>query len=151
MSNIWAKFDKSIDVEGLKKDAQDAANNNSNFKEVPHGEYEVKVEKMEPKTSKKGDPMLAIQFKVLNGEYKGSSIFYNQVINIGYCLHKADEMLRSLDSGINIEFENMEQYANLIMDIAEAIDGKLEYVLSYTANKKNPKFSECEIKDIFEV
>lgn len=151
MSNIWEKFDKNIDIEGLKKDAEEAKNNGGDFKEVPHGDYEVEVNKLEPKVSKKGDPMLSIWFKILSGEYKGSLIFYNQVLSNGFGLHKANEMLRSLDSGVEVKFENFNQYQNLLMDIAEAIDGKLEYALSYTANKKNPKFSEYEIKDIFEV
>lgn len=151
MANIWEKFDKNIDVEGLKKDAQDAANNNSDFKEVPHGDYEVEVNKLELKESKKGDPMLSIWFKILTGEYKGSLIFYNQVLSSGFGLHKANEMLRSLDSDVEVEFSNFKAYNDTIMDIAEAVDGNLEYALSYTANKKNPQFSEYEIKDVFEV
>lgn len=151
MSNIWEKFDKNIDVEGLKKDAEEAKNNGGDFKEVEHGTYEVEVNKLELRESKKGDPMLSIWFKILSGEYKGSLIFYNQVLSNGFGLHKAKEMLRSLGSGIEVEFENFEQFYNMLMDIAEAIDGNLEYALNYTANKKNPKFSEYEIKDIFEV
>ncbi|KIN81215.1 DUF669 domain-containing protein [Clostridium botulinum] len=152
MANIWDKFDKNIDVEGLKADAKEAAENGGgDFKEVPHGEYEVEVNKLELRESKKGDPMLSIWFKILTGEYKGSLIFYNQVLSSGFGLHKSKEMLRSLDSGVDVEFECFSQYNNLLMDIAEAIDGKLEYQLSYTANKKNNKFSEYEIKDIFEV
>ncbi|WP_050607243.1 DUF669 domain-containing protein [Clostridium niameyense] len=151
MTNIWEKFDKNIDVEGLKKDVEEAANNNNDFKEVPHGEYEVEVNKLELRESKKGDPMLSIWFKILTGEYKGSLIFYNQVLSNGFGLHKANEMLRSLDSGIDVEFESFSQYNNMLMDIAEAVDGNLEFALSYTANKKNPKFSEYEIKDVFEV
>ncbi|HIG0357126.1 TPA: DUF669 domain-containing protein [Clostridium sporogenes] len=151
MANIWDKFDKNIDVEGLKADAKEAANNNSDFKEVPHGEYEVEVNKLELRESKKGDPMLSIWFKILTGEYKGSLIFYNQVLSSGFGLHKANEMLRSLDSDIEVEFESFSKYNNMLMDIAEAIDGKLEYQISYTVNKKNNKFSEYEIKDIFEV
>ncbi|NFH47245.1 DUF669 domain-containing protein [Clostridium sporogenes] len=151
MVNIWDKFDKNIDVEGLKADAKEAANNNSDFKEVPHGEYEVEVNKLELRESKKGDPMLSIWFKILTGEYKGSLIFYNQVLSSGFGLHKANEMLRSLDSDIEVEFESFSKYNNMLMDIAEAIDGKLEYQISYTVNKKNNKFSEYEIKDIFEV
>ncbi len=95
--------------------------------------------------------MLSIWFKILTGEYKGSLIFYNQVLSSGFGLHKANEMLRSLDSGVEVEFESFSKYNDMLMDMAEAIDGKLEYQLSYTANKKNNKFSEYEIKDIFEV
>ena len=47
MTNIWEKFDKVIDVEGLQKDVQEAAKNSTNYRQVPHGQYEVKIEKME--------------------------------------------------------------------------------------------------------
>lgn len=151
MANIWDKFDKSIDVEGLKKDAEAAAEGGSDFKEVPHGDYEVEINKLELKESKKGDPMLSIWFKILAGEFENSIIFYNQVLTTGFGLHKANEMLRSLDSGVEVEFKNFKQYHEMLMDIAEAIDGKLEYQLGYTANKKNPQFNDYEIKDVFEV
>jgi len=59
--NIWEEFDEKIDVEGLAKDAKEAAENGGgNFKEVPVGTYEVEVNKMELTKSKKGDPMLTI-------------------------------------------------------------------------------------------
>lgn len=152
MINIWEKFDKNIDVEGLKADAKEVAENGGgDFKEVQHGEYEVEVNKLELRESKKGDPMLTIWFKILTGDFKGNLIFYNQVLSNGFGLHKADEMLRSLDSGVEVEFTNFSNYNDMLMDIAEAIDGNLEYALSYTANKKNSNFSEYEIKDVFEV
>lgn len=150
MANIWNKFDKNIDVEGLKKDAEEASQGNSDFKEVPHGDYEVEVNKLELRESKKGSPMLTIYFKIISGEYNSSLIFYNQVLSSGFGLHKANEMLRSLDSGIEVEFENFSKYNDMLMDIAEAIDGTLEYQLRYTANKKNKDFSEYEIVEVFE-
>lgn len=87
MANIWEKFDKAIDVEGLQKDVQEAAENGANFREVPHGEYEVKIEKLELVESKAGDPMVTVWFKVLAGDYKGSMIFMNQVITKGFQIH----------------------------------------------------------------
>ena len=147
--DIWEKFDKEIDVEGLKHDAEEAAKNGGNFKEVPHGTYEVKVDKMELKESKTGKPMFSIWFKILEGEYKNSLIFYNQVLSTGFGLHNADEFLKSLDSGINVEFVNFKQYNNMILDIAEAIDGVLEYGLEYSEGKNG--FSNYKITDVFDV
>jgi len=147
--DIWEKFDKEIDVEGLKADAKEAAKNGGNFKEVPHGTYEVKVDKMELKESKTGKPMLSIWFKILDGQYKNSLIFYNQVLSTGFGLHNADEFLKSLDSGINVEFVNFKQYNNMILDIAEAIDGVLEYGLEYSEGKNG--FSNYKITDVFDV
>ncbi len=149
MSNIWDKFDKAIDVESLAKDVEEAAENGSNFREVPHGEYEVKIEKLELVESKASDPMVSCWMKVLAGEYKGSMIFMNQVITKGFQIHIVNEFLRSLDSGLEVEFKTYKQYGQLLMDIHEAIDGRLEYGLKYGEGKKG--FSTYEITDVWEV
>ena len=149
MANIWEKFDKAIDVEGLQKDVQEAAENGANYREVPHGEYEVKIEKLELVESKAGDPMVTVWFKILTGEYKGCMIFMNQVITKGFQIHLMNEFLRSLDSGYDIEFKSYSQYGQLLMDIHEAIDGQLEYALKYGEGKKG--FNTYEITDVYEV
>jgi len=149
MANIWEKFDKAIDIEGLQKDVREAAENGANFREVPHGEYEVKIEKLELVESKAGDPMVTVWFKVLAGDYKGSMIFMNQVITKGFQIHIMNEFLRSLDSGYDVEFRSYSQYGQLLMDIHEAIDGRLEYGLKYGEGKKG--FSTYEITDVWEV
>lgn len=144
--NLWDKFDKQIDVNGLKEDEQNSSS--GSFREVPHGNYEVKIEKLELVESSKGDPMVSIWFRILSGDFANSMIFYNQVINKGFGLHKSNEFLRSLDSGIEVEFKSFRQYGELLMDIREAIDGKLEYNLAYTEGKKG--FSNYEIEEVFE-
>ena len=149
MANIWEKFDKAIDVEGLQKDIQEAAENGANFREVPHGEYEVKIEKLELVESKAGDPMVTVWFKILTGEYKGCMIFMNQVITKGFQIHLMNEFLRSLDSGYDVEFRSYSQYDQLLMDIHEAIDGQLEYGLKYGEGKKG--FNTYEITDVYDV
>lgn len=147
--NIWDEFDESIDVEGLAKDVEEAAENGSSYKEVPVGTYEVAVDKLELVKSSKGDPMVSAWFKILAGEYKGSRIFMNQVITQGFQIHIANEFLRNLESGINVEFKTYSQYANMLMDIMEAIDGNLEYSLTYGEGKKG--YPTFEIEEVFEV
>lgn len=150
MANIWDKFDQAIDTKGLQEDVKEAAvNGTGSFKEVPHGEYEVEVNKMELIASKKGDPMVTIWFKVVTGEYKGSLIFFNQVVTQGFQIHIANELLRSMDSGIDVQFETYKQYGEMIMDIAEEVDGNLEFALKYSKGKKD--FSTYEITEVFEV
>lgn len=150
MANIWDKFDQAIDTKGLQEDVKEAAVNGAgSFKEVPHGEYEVEVNKMELIASKKGDPMVTIWFKVVSGEYKGSLIFFNQVITQGFQIHIANELLRSMDTEIDVQFETYKQYGEMIMDIAEAVDGNLEFALKYGKGKKD--FSTYEITEVFEV
>lgn len=147
--NIWDKFDKEIDTDGLAADVKDAAENGSSFKDVPHGSYEVSIDKMELTASKAGDPMVSIWFKVLTGDFKGSRIFYNQVVTQGFQIHLVDEFLRSLDTGLDIAFVTYKQYGNLIMDVMEAVDGKLEYALEYGEGKKG--FSTYKITEVFDV
>lgn len=148
MAIDFSKFDKQMDLEGLKHDIEDAKENGGDFKEVPHGTYEVSINKLELTKSKKGDPMVSVWFKILTGEYKGSLIFMNQVITQGFQVHICNEFLRSLDSGVDVEFESYSQYAELLMDIAEAIDGQLEYGLEYGERKG---FNTFKITDVFEV
>ena len=152
MANIFEQWDKAIDTEGLAKDVAEAAENGTgNYKEVPHGDYEVAIQQMELKASSKGDPMVSIWFKVLDGEYKGSMIFMNQVITQGFQVHIVNEILRMMVSEMAdapvIEFKSYKQYGNLIMDIFEAINDNFEYALAYKKGKKD--FSTFEIKEVF--
>lgn len=149
-NNIWDKFDNAIDTKGLAEDVKDAQENGASYRDVPHGDYEVAIDKMELIASKtNGDPMVTVWFKVLTGEFKGSRIFMNQVVTQGFQIHIVNEFLRSLDTGIDIEFVTYKQYGNLLMDVMEAVDGNLEFGLSYKEGKKG--FSTYEITEVFEV
>lgn len=147
--DLWDEFDEKIDTEGLAKDAKEAAENGGgDYKEVPLGTYEVEVNKLELKKSKKGDPMLSVWFKILTGEYKGSLIFYNQVMTQGFGIHNANEMLRNLDSGVDIEFTNFKKYHEMLLDVLEAVEGTLEYALEYGENNKG--YNTYKIIDVFD-
>ena len=153
MANIFDKWDNEIDTEGLAADVKEAAENGTGeFKEVPHGDYEVAVQQMELKASKKGDPMVSIWFKIVSeGEFKGSMIFMNQVITQGFQVHIVNELLRMMVSEMEdapvIEFVSYKQYGNLIMDIFEAVNDNFEYALAYKKGKKD--FSTYEIKEVY--
>ncbi len=149
MAIDFSKFDKKVDLEGLKQDITEAEENGGGeFKEVPHGNYEVAITKLELDESKKGDPMVKVWFKILEGEYKGSLIFMNQVITRGFQIHIVDEFLRSLETDIEVGFVSYADYAQLLMDIYEAVNGNYEYGLKYGENKG---FNTFEITDVFEV
>ncbi len=148
MAVDYSKFDKKVDVAGLKQDVADAKENSGNFKEVPHGNYEVSIEKLELAESKKGDPMVSIWFKILDGEFKNSRIFMNQVVTQGFQIHIVNEFLESLETGVEVLFENFSQYGNMMLNIHEEIEKqKLEYGLKYGENKG---FNTFEITDVFE-
>lgn len=148
MAIDFSKFDKMVDVEGLKEDIQTAKENGGlgDFKEVPTGTYEVSVTKLELSESKKGDPMVSIWFKILAGEFKNSLIFMNQVITQGFQIHIVNELLRSMETTLEIDFDSYAQYAQLLMDVHEAIDNKLEFALEYGKTSKGfPTFKITEV------
>ena len=139
--NIFEKFNSMIDVEGLKKDVEEAANNSGDFVEVPHGDYEVKVVKIElgetgEKSKTPGMPMAKVWYEIIAGDYKGQKIFQNQMLTTGFGIHKMNELLNSLETGIPVVFENFTQYNDLFKQIFDAVDGKAEFVLAYGENNK---------------
>ena len=152
----FSKFDKMVDIDGLKKDIADVEANGGggDFKEVPHGCYEVAIDKLElTETKKTGKPMVSCWMKIVSdGEFKGQRIFMNQVITLGFQIHIMNTFLRSLlpkGSGIDVEFASYAEYNNLLLDIAEYVNGKFEYGLEYGENEKG--FDTFEITDIFEL
>lgn len=147
-TNIWEKFDKTIDTTALKEDAKAAAENNQEYREVPHGTYEVKITKLELTESKSKKPMMTCWMQILDGEFKGSYLFYNQVLHVGFGIHKANEFLRSLESGVDVQFENFKQFHEMLLDIHEAIDGVNEYAVTYGEDKKG--FNTFEITEVFD-
>lgn len=151
-NNVFEKWDNAVNMDDLQKDIQEAAKNNGggDFKEVPHGTYEVSIEKMELKASKKGDPMFSVWFNILNGDFKNSKIFMNQVVTQGFQIHIVNEFLRSLtkDCAVpTIEFKSYSQYADLIMDIHEMIADDFEYEVKYGQTKKG--FDTFEITEVY--
>ncbi len=146
----FSKFDKAIDLEGLKNDIQEAQENGfGEFKEVPPGKYEVEITKLELTESKKHDPMVTCWMKILEGEYEGSLIFMNQVVTQGFQIHIVNEFLRGICPEMEIKFESYAQYSDLLLDIAEAIDGQKEFLVDYGQTKKG--FNTFEIEDVFDV
>ncbi len=151
--SVFDKWDKAIDTEGLANDVKEAEQNGGNgeYPEVPVGQYEVKIDKMELRESSKGDPMFHAQFRILSGDYENQCLFMNSVITQGFQIGNVNRFLRSLDAvdSSTIEFRNYGQYNNLIMDIMEAIeDQDLEYLIDYRKGKKD--FPVYTIKDVFE-
>jgi hypothetical protein len=137
-----------MDLDGLKQDIQAAAERNTERVEVPDGQYECKVEKMEMKESKTGNPMISIWFRILAGDFKNSVLFINQTIHTGFGLHTAKKTLSDMDTGLPVDFQSFAQFAGLIESVKEAIETqKLEYAVKYTTTKND--FKNFEITEVF--
>ena len=153
MSNIFDKWNESIDVEALAKDVEEIEKNSTgDYEEVPHGTYEVAVKNMELKNSKSGNKMVTIWFKVVSDNHKGGMIFLNQVVTNPYGIHTVNGLLRKMVSmhkdAPEIKFKDFNQYNDLILDVFEITDG-YEYGLKYTKGKND--FSNYEITEVFPV
>ncbi|MEK4715251.1 DUF669 domain-containing protein [Sporosarcina sp. FSL K6-5500] len=154
----WDKFDKQVDLEALQGDVKDVEENGGgDFEPLPDGQYEVSVEKLELTESKKGDPMLTIWFIILTGEYEKQRLFYNKVMQpqndkaFGLQVHQNNEMLRGLwdCEKDEVQFTSFKDYADLVLDIHEDIDGQLEYLLEKETNKDG--YDNFKIVEVFEV
>ena len=149
MGNLFAEFDKAVDVKALAEDVKNSSDSPV-YKDVPDGDYEIKIEKLELVATKETHkPMVSGWFRVLSGEYKGQLIFMNQVVDEAFKIHLVKQFLISLDTELDIDFESYTQFGNLLMDVMEKIDGKLEYGLKYSHNRKG--YATFEITDVFAV
>lgn len=152
MAIDFEKFNKAFPADKLNKDMQDAKENGGNFEKLPEGEYTCKLEKMELGESSKGAAMIKAQFRIVKGDHKKQCIFKNCVLtgtkNDGFMMLKAKEFLESLDSGIDVVFKDWEQFNDLILDIAEAVQNdNLQYVLDL---ENDGDYQNFEIIDIIE-
>jgi len=153
MAIDFDKIDKSVDLKGLQADVEEAKKNGGgDFPTIPAGKYEVKLESMEIKGTKKDNrPMLSVSFKILSGEYKNQRLFMNRVLygtkNDKNMIASAIGFLDKLDSGVPVSFTSYKQFAQLVLDVAEAIDGKLEYAVDYD----DSRFNSITVDEVFEV
>ena len=147
----FKKFQEQFPAAEMAK-AVEQAKENGGYEKIPDGEYRCKVEKMELRESKNGAPMCSIMFRIVAGDHKKQCIFYNRVLagtkNDGFMMKSNNDFLESLDSGVPVSFESWEQYNDMILDIAEAIDAdKLEYTVEVTTDGK---YQTLEIVDIID-
>lgn len=139
MAINWEEFDKNVNLESLEKDVEEVETREfGDYGDVPVGNYEVKIAKLELTQSKKGDPMLTVWFQIINGLYKDKLIFMNQVVLQGFQIHTVNEFLRSLQTDETIEFKGYSSYSILILNIYEKI-AQSEFVIKYGENKKGYK------------
>lgn len=154
MAIDFSKYDKMVDLEGLKSDVKEAIENGGEFKKVPYGEYEVSIDKIELGMTQKNVPKIVIFYKILDGEYKNSRIFQHQLVGSGQQIHIGTQLLNDITEGeIKIEFESYQRLSEDIEKIKEYIDKKgFEYAISYSQVKKDDgkTFDNYKILEVFE-
>lgn len=125
------------------------------FKELPNGTYDCKLEKLELGESNKGKPMVKAMFRILRGDYKKQCLFYNGVMVAkdpqynGFMIHRVLEFLKSLQvlDESEIDFDgDFSDFNDLLLDIAEESEG-----LTFEIEKsKDGDYSKLEVIDVYE-
>lgn len=120
------------------------------FSPVPADKYEVELATLEIKGTKADNrPMLAASFRILSGKYKNRRLFQNYVLqgtkNDERMIQLAIDFLMFLNSGLSyykdLRFKNYEQFAQLVAQVKEAVDGKRKYGVIYDPDE----FNSCRI------
>lgn len=158
MAVDFSAFDAKMDP-----NLQDDVKNAKEYEDVPNGDYIVSVDKMEVKTTKAGDKlMFAVQMSIKENSdgsksnQKGRKIFFNRVIsgnrvsenwNDGKAIKSVITWLDKLETDLIPEFVNYSDFAELVLDIFQEIQGKVELDVTYKASDFNP-VSINEVYDI---
>lgn len=150
----FSAFDKQINLDQLKKDTEEIKKNGGtgDFPEIPAGNYNAKVEKLELGATKDGRPMLRAMFRITEGDYKKHCLFFNRVLfgtkydanMIAGAMTWLESLEPSEDVG-PIVFDGYSDLAELVMDIAEDISD-LEYEVEYDPDE----FNSVSIVEAFE-
>ena len=150
----FSKFDKEVNLEQLKKDAEEIKKNGSTgeYSEVEAGIYHGVFEKLEVGQTKDGRPMLRAMFRITDGAKKKFCLFMNRVLygtkNDANMIASAVGWLETLEPSEEIgpvTFESYSQFAELVLDIAEDI-AELEYDVYYDPDA----FNNLSIEEVFE-
>lgn len=144
----WDKF-RNITAETINAEIEDLSRNDT---EVPDDIYNVTIERMGVTESRKSkNPMLSVWFRITDGDQGNRLIFMNQIIlagdnKDGFRVSTVNAFLKSLNvfEESEITFKNMEDYDELIDDIANEVIGN-QYKLDYSHNKSGyPVFKIIE-------
>ena len=147
----FTKFDSMINEAELSKQLEEAKNNAPQTnKEVPAGNYTVKVEKMEVGATKDGRPMFKVQCRILEGEFKKWCVFMNRVLygtkNDATMISSVIGWLQKLEPSMTVEFKNYSQFADLVLDIFEEVADTVELDVAYDPEA----FNSISIEEVFD-
>ena len=153
MTNIWEQFDNNTDLEEFEQGVKNAENQSGDFEDLPHGKYEVALQNIELKpTKKKGDPMIVSVFKVIEGNHKGRLIWVNQVVDTPVKMNIGLRFINDMKPDTKVSFDKsggMSKLAEDLVDAGEEISKTKEFVLEFGQNKKG--YDQYSIETVFEL
>ena len=161
MAIDWDAFKAELsekDKKTLEKMGQESAD--GDFEEVPDGDSEVRISRMEFGTSKNGNPTAYVNFDIIAGDYDGDVIYHTFSFggkSPAFKLKKFVDFASTLKSGIDLSYSNFkdengdfdgEKLENAINEIFDIIGDKTEYAISKTTNKNG--FRDIKVIEVFD-
>lgn len=154
MAVDFSAFDEQVDLDALQKEVQET--DDSQFADVPDGEYEVGFDSLEIKPTKKKDKlMFSAQCSILDGDQKGRKIFFNRVISgntspkwtNAQAIKSVCTWLDKLETETVPEFINYSDFAECVLDIFQEVQGKVGAAVTYKADA----FNSITINEAFDM
>lgn len=123
-------FDQFIMDENFIKTVEEVESLNKELKydQVPDGKYRVEILHMDVMTSKKGNLMLRVGFKVLSGQYENTLVWSYFMLN-NRNIENANSFLRALKTDAIVKFTGVIEYKKLIEEILINVKGWKEFDL----------------------
>ena len=164
MAVDFSAFKESLNEKQIEKMEQDyKQNQGGNFPELPSGIYPVALDKMEVGKSQWGTDQVNITFKIVDGDHKGKLIFYNGTFDTHFA-HGYSQTARLLSEMTDGDLDensilynltkNVDDAANYITDLYQALAGQFEYDLDYKvqeSTKINPNTNKPYINKFYSI
>lgn len=140
-----------MDYQAFAQEAKEVdVNAQGTFEEVPAGEYEAAIIKMELKEAKSGSDMIAVRWEILDGPFKGRLMFQNVVLAGDFGKHNYKRFMQEIKTTVDVfGFTSREGLENVINDVFDDITTKHEYLLNVKDGKNG--FKEYSILDVFNI
>lgn len=157
--NIFAAFAATVDEEALNREVEAALENKGDYKDVPDGEFEVKLVSLSPGFTKDNTPKMQVDFQIIlpinkdHDEFKNHHIFIHQKIDTGFGISKAINLLNQFKSGVDIKYTNLQALADLIVEVEDAVKRVgTEFKISQKTGKSKAgkEFKEFEILAVYD-
>ena len=153
----FSQFDKKLNMDQFKKDLEDAKQNaGDDYPEVPKGKYTVKIERMEIRPTKNGEPMFSAMCRIQDGEYKKNCIFFNRKIygnkesdkwNDAKAVQTVITWLDKLQTETIPEFKSYSQFNECVLDIFDECE---EYGIMLDVDYDPEGFNPIKITDVYD-
>lgn len=153
----FSAFDKKLDLDAFSKELEAAKQNaGEDYPDVPAGKYTVKIERMEIRPTKNGEPMFSVMCRIVAGDHKKQCVFFNRKIygnresdkwNDAKAVQTVIGWLDKLETDTVPEFRSYAQFNECILDIFDECE---EYGLELKIDYDPDGFNPIKILEVYE-